>query len=322
MGVLIESALKTRLTDRLGIQFPIIMAPMFLVSNIPMLIAAAESGIAGCIPALNFRSHRSLLEGLKQLNERRICYGVNLIVNRTNYKLKAQLKACLEYKVPFIITSLGNPGEVIQACKAKGIPVFCDVSTMDYARKAAQYGPDGLIAVTDQAGGHLGGLAPEVLVPALKREFPDLIVISAGGVGDFASFQEKMSLGADGVSVGTLFIASVESTVNPEYKQACVDYDDSDIVNTTKLSGIPCTVIQTDYVRNMGTGTTVLRKLFGNSILLKKWFKLLTYKIGMLALYKAAFKNTYQHIWCAGRSIRYVHAVKPVRDWVDQLTHS
>jgi nitronate monooxygenase len=310
---------KTRLTELLRLEYPVIMAPMFLVSNVKMTIAAADSGICGCIPALNFRHDKALRQALRNLSDHGKPYGINLIVNRTNFHLESQLKACLDYKVPFIITSLGNPQQVIEKCKPLGIKVFCDVSDMDYARKAASFKPDGLIAVTNQAGGHLGPLSPEEIVPALVAEFPDLIIISAGGVGDEKSLKEKLALGADGVSVGSLFIASEESDVCEEYKSACVIYGAKDVVTTTKLSGIPCTVINTPYVQKIGTRQNVLQVFLNKSRRLKKWFKLFTYLRGMNLLHKAAFDANYKNVWCAGTTIEYVHSILPVKEIVRQL---
>ncbi|MBK6861418.1 MAG: nitronate monooxygenase [Saprospiraceae bacterium] len=306
--------MHTRLTKLLGIQYPVLMAPMFLVSNVAMVKAAAASGIAGCIPALNFRTNLEFRKALEELQAAGICYGINLIVNRSNYKFKDQLKLVLEFKVPFVITSLGNPFQVIEACKPKGIYVFCDVSTIEYAHKAAALHPDGLIAVTNQAGGHLGPLSPQAFVPELIRLFPNLLIISAGGVGDYKSFKEKLGLGVDGVSVGTVFIASEEADVCMEYKQACVDYGAKDIVCTTKLSGIPCTVINTDYVKKIGIKQNALQKLLSKNKTLKKWFKLWTYKRGMDTLYNAAFDAGYHNVWCAGTTVDYIDAIRPVSE--------
>jgi nitronate monooxygenase len=311
--------LKTRLTELLDIEYPIIMAPMFLVSNVQMTKEAIGQGIAACIPALNYKTIHDFKLALEELKQFGGSYGINLIVNQTNFHLGDQLKACIEYHVPFIITSLGNPSEVIHQCKPLGIKVFCDVSDMAYAKKAASFGPDGLIAVTNQAGGHLGPLSPSQFVPSLVRAFPDLIIISAGGVGDKTSLMEKLNLGADGVSVGSIFIASEESPVCEKYKQACVEYGAEDIVTTTKLSGIPCTVINTPYVQKIGTRQNWFQSLLHKNRRIKKWFKLLTYLRGMSMLRKAAFDASYQNVWCAGTTIEYVKAIKPVREIVKQL---
>ncbi len=311
--------MKNRFTELLGIEHPIIMAPMFLVSNVKMTIAAAENGIAACIPALNYRNDLEFRNALDELKQSKKCYGINLVVNKSNFRIKEQLETCMEYKVPFIITSLGNPIEVIKKCKPLGIKVFCDVSDMDYASKVASLKPDGLIAVNNQAGGHLGALSAEEFVPALHKAFSTLLIISAGGVGDKKSLEEKLKLGADGVSVGSIFIASEESPVCEKYKQACVDYGAKDIVTTTKLSGIPCTVINTPYVQKIGTHQNWFQSVLNKNKKIKKWFKLMTYMRGMNVLRRAAFDASYQNVWCAGITIEYVNAIKPVKEIIKQL---
>ncbi|NOT36924.1 MAG: nitronate monooxygenase [Saprospiraceae bacterium] len=303
----------------LNIEHPIIMAPMFLVSNVKMVKAAIDSGITGVIPALNFRTIEELRDALTELNATHKTYGINLIVNKSNYKLHKQLETCCEFRVPFIITSLGSPKEVIEKCRPLGIKVFCDVSDMNYADKTVRYNPDALIAVLKNAGGHCGILSDEEFIPALCKKYPNIPVISAGGVGDAAGIQRMMSLGACGVSIGSIFIASEESDVSQEYKNACVQYGEKDIVLTTKLSGVPCTVINTPYVQKIGTQQTWLEKILNSNRLLKKWFKILVYRKGMNQLEKAAFSATYKNVWCAGKTIEYVHSIRSIKEIVSTL---
>jgi len=106
------------LTDILDIRHPIIMAPMFLVTNTAMMVSAMNCGIAAAIPALNFRTDKAFRAALKEMREKaKGSIGVNLIVNKSNVRMREQLKTCIEIKVDFIITSLGSPKEVIEKCK-------------------------------------------------------------------------------------------------------------------------------------------------------------------------------------------------------------
>lgn len=298
------------------------MAPMFLVSNVKMVQAATESGIAGAIPALNFRTFAELEKALMELNASCKVYGINLIVNKSNYKLDKQLQLCLQYKVPFIITSLGNPEKVIHACRPLGIKVFCDVSNLEFAEKAAKSNPDALIAVLDNAGGHHGKLSAEEFIPLLVQHFPHIPIISAGGVGDYQGIQKMLALGACGVSIGSIFIASEESDVSDEYKNACVQYGASDIVSTTKLSGVPCTVIQTPYVKHLGTKENWIEKFLNRNKRFKKWLKMIVYQRGMKQLEKAAFSASYKKIWCAGPTIEFTTEILPIREIVRRLVQN
>ena len=246
---------KQSLTSLLQITHPVIMAPMFLVSNTKMVIEGMKSGVAGCIPALNYRTLEELKSAIHELKAAKVpggSFGFNLIVNKSNVKYKEQLRILCEEKVDFIITSLGSPEETIKEAHKVGIKVFCDVTDLSFARKVESLKADALIAVNNLAGGHRGDIDPEALIKALN-ENTSLPVISAGGVGNKADIDKMLSYGAVGVSVGSPFIASNESGVSQEYKQACVDFGAKDIIMTERISGTPCTVINTPYVQKVGT---------------------------------------------------------------------
>ena len=308
--------MKTALTELLNIELPIIMAPMFLVTNNEMMVAAAESGIAACIPALNYRTVEELEAGLRAIKARtKKSIGVNLIVNKSNPYAKKQLYKCLDVGIDFFITSLGSPEEVIREAHKNGAKVFCDVISEDYAKKVEGLGADGIIAVNSGAGGHLGNIPASVLVPGLKEKCK-IPVISAGGVGSGAGIVSMLALGADGLSIGSPFIATKESGVSQEYKQGCIDYGADDIVTTTKLSGSRCTVINTPYMAKLGTEQNVIESLLNKNKQLKKYAKMLTYYKGMKLLDKAAFSATYKSVWCAGPSIEFSQQIESLPDIV------
>jgi len=306
--------MKTTLTTLLNIQYPIIMAPMFLVSNTAMIVAALESGITAAFPALNYRSDEELRKAIAEIRSKTDKpFGVNLIVNKSNLKYKSQLKTCVELKVNFIITSLGSPQETIEQCKSAGIKVFCDVTDLHYAQKVEALGADGVIAVNSEAGGHAGNIPAEKLVPLLKEHL-SIPVISAGGVATGNQLKHILDLGADGASIGTIFIASNEAPVSDDYKKALIQYGAKDIVRTTRLSGSALTVINTPYVKEIGTKAGFLERFFLKNKWLKKYTKLFMALRGMNAIEKAAFKPTYKTVWCAGPAIEYIHEIRPVKE--------
>ena len=295
------------------------MAPMFLVSNAKMLIAAGEAGISGAVPALNYRTDEEFRAAIAEIRKGTSApIGINIIVNKSNPKAAQQLKTCVELKVDYIITSLGSPEEVIKQCKPHGIKVFCDVVDLAYAKKVEALGADAVIAVNNEAGGHAGNLSPEELIPLLKSNCT-IPIISAGGVGNAADLKRILALGACGVSIGSVFIASNESEVSQEYKQACVDYGAKDIVMSTKVSGSPCTVINTPYVQKIGTKQNWFERVLSKNKRLKKWVKMLTFFKGMKALEKSAFKATYKTVWCAGPTIENVKSIRPIKEIVKSL---
>ena len=314
--------MQTKLTELLNIKHPIIKAPMFLVSNVAMVTEAMKSGIAGCIPALNYRTLDELRAAIKELHANKVeggSFGFNLIVNKSNVKYKGQLEVICEEGCDFIITSLGSPEETIRQAHAVGIKVFCDVVDLKFAKKVEDLGADAAIAVNNEAGGHRGNLTPEELTSLLNKEL-NIPVISAGGVGCKADIDKMISYGAEGVSVGSPFIASIEAGVTDEYKQACVDYGAKDIIMTERISGTPCTVINTPYVQKIGTKQSWLESVLNKNKKLKKWVKMIRFSIGMKATEKAARKATYKTVWVAGPSIEHTKEILPVKDIVAKMT--
>lgn len=310
---------KPALCQLLGIEFPVIMAPMFLVSNEKMIIEGVKNGITGAIPALNYRSTDELREGIKAMKQAADGpIGINLIVNKSNFLYKEQLQICCEEKVDYIITSLGSPEHTIREAHKVGVKVFCDVTDVSYAKKVESLGADAVIAVNKEAGGHAGNISYEKLIPELVAACK-IPVISAGGVGTGEEIRKMIELGAAGVSMGSVFIATEEADVSQEYKQACVEYGAKDIVMTTKLSGTPCTVINTPYVQKVGTKQNWFERLLNKNKRLKKWVKALVFFRGMKSLQKAAFSSTYKTVWCAGPSIEHVHAIRSVKAIVNDL---
>lgn len=314
---------STKLTALLQIKFPIIQAPMFLVSNTTMVIEAMKSGIAGCIPALNYRTLDELRIAIKELKAAKVeggSFGFNLIVNKSNLKYKDQLQVICEEGVDFIITSLGSPEETINQAHKKNIKVFCDVVDLKFAKKVEDLGADAIIAVNNLAGGHRGSIPPKELISLLAKNC-DIPIISAGGVGCKSELDLMLSYGAEGVSLGSVFIASKEASVTNEYKQACVDYDADDIVVTERISGTPCTVINTPYVQKIGTKQTWIETILNKNKKLKKWVKMIRFTIGMNATKNAATKATYKTVWVAGPSIEHTKEILPVKTIVERLVN-
>lgn len=304
----------------LGIQYPVLVAPMFLISNAKMIKAALDNGVTAAFPALNYRTDAELRKAIDEIkSSSNKPFGVNLIVNKSNPKYKPQLKTLAESKVDYIITSLGSPQEVIETCKPLGIKVFCDVVDLPYAKKVEALGADALIAVNNRAGGHSGKMAPRELVELLKNNC-SLPVISAGGIAHGNQIKEVMGWGAAGVSVGTIFIACHEADISQEYKKALVDYGEKDIVMTSKLSGSPLTVINTPYVQQLGTEANWLERLLHKNKSLKKYVKMIIAYRGMKQVERSAFGATYKTVWCAGPAIEHIHSIQPMADIVRTLT--
>ena len=198
--------------------------------------------------------------------------------------------------------------------------MLCDVVDLQYAKKVEKLGADALIAVNSGAGGHAGSIPSSILIPMIKKNC-NIPIISAGGVGTGEAFLSMMVLGAQGVSIGSPFIASKESKVSDSYKKAIINYGADDIVKTTKISGTPCTIINTPYVKKIGTDQNPLEKFLNNNKKIKKWAKMITYYKGMKLLEKAAFSGTYKTLWCAGPSIEFSRSEESIEDITQRLMH-
>ena len=316
--------LGKNMTELLKIDFPIIMAPMFLVSNEAMLKAGMQAGIMATFPTLNYRKEGELDTLLKTLAAYKTStitgsYGVNLIVQKSNPLYVKHLKTCVENKVPFYITSLGSPKEVIEAAHGYGAKVFCDVTNIEHAKKCYDLNCDGFIAVGQGAGGHAGPNPLQVLITSLKTHFPDKPIIAAGGITSGAGLLSVQILGAAGVSIGTRFIASIEAGVNQPYKDAIVNSHMDDIVMTTKLSGTPCTIINTPQAKKMGYTQNWFERWMSNSPQTKKWFKVFIQVNGMKKLEQSVLPNNYQTLWCAGKSVELIESIIPCADIIAQI---
>lgn len=311
--------IKTRITEMLGIDYPIIMAPMFLVTNTKMMIAALNKGITAAIPALNFRTDEALRKAITDVKSNTDKpMGVNLIVNKSNPYYLKQLKTCVELGVSYIITSLGNPKQVIDECKKHGIKVFCDVVDLQYAKKVEDLGADAVIAVNKNAGGHSGNMTMEDLVPLLVNNL-SIPVISAGGIATGKQLKSALDIGAEGVSIGTLFIASNEAGVSEDYKKALIEYGASDIIMTRNISGTPLTVINTPYMKKVGNKQSRLSRFLNTNKKLRKYLKMFIMIKGMRSIKNAANKPTYKTVWVAGPSIEHIKKIQPVELIIDKL---
>jgi len=230
------------------LRLPAIAAPMFLVSGPHLVSAACRSGIAASFPSLNARPIEVLDEWLTQIdadlgacmaaNPFSPCapYGVNLILHSSNARLMQDFELVVRHKVPFVITSLGHPGEIAQAVHAYGGLVFSDVIHAYHAKKAIEAGVDGIICIASGAGGHAGTQSAFSLVREI-REFWDGVLILGGSISDGYAVRAAEVLGADFAYMGTRFIATRESMAQEDYKQMLVQGGARDIVYTDAVSG-------------------------------------------------------------------------------------
>lgn len=232
-------SLPPLLADRL--RFPVIAAPMFIISQPDMVLAECRSGIVGSFPSLNARGEGVFESWLQRLNaeltEDDAPFAVNLIVHRSNVRLEEDLALCVKYKVPIVISSLGAREEVNEAIHSYGGVVFHDVINDKFARKAIQKGADGLVAVAAGAGGHAGTLSPFALIQEIREWFDGPLALS-GSIANGGAVLAAQAMGADLAYIGSALIATEEAVASDGYKQMIVDSTADDIVYSNLFTGV------------------------------------------------------------------------------------
>lgn len=233
---------------RSPLALPVMASPMFLASGPELVIAECAAGVIGSFPALNARPASQLDEWLTQIDEtlaklRETADGpvapfaVNLIVHKSNDRLDHDVQACVEHRVPIVVTSLGAREDVNAAIHSYGGIVLHDVINDRFAHKAIEKGADGLIAVAAGAGGHAGTQSPFALVREIRSWFDGPLLLS-GAIAHGSSVLAAQAAGADLAYVGSAFLSTHEANVAEAYKDMIVASGASDIVYSNHFSGV------------------------------------------------------------------------------------
>jgi nitronate monooxygenase len=305
----------TAFTRQVGIQEPIICGAMYPCTNPELVAAASEAGAIGIVQPVSMtyvygHDFREGLRSIKQATSRP--FGMNALIEQSSksylVRVERWVDIALEEGVRFIVTSLGNPRWVVDRAVQVGGIVYHDVTERKWAQKAIQGGVHGLIAVNNVAGGHAGKLSPEALLDQLADL--GLPVICAGGVGDPATFRRMMDLGYAGVQMGTRFIATVECQAHGDYKQAIVDSGPEDIVLTERLTGLPVSVINNDYIKRLGTRAGPIARYMLRHRKMKYWMRSLYALQSARRLKKTSLSSAGAHdYWQAGKSVSGITSV-------------
>jgi nitronate monooxygenase len=229
--------------------FPVIGAPLFIISTPKLVIAQCIAGVVGSMPALNARPAEQLQEWLIEITQALAAYNqahphalaapfaINQIVHKSNDRLEHDMALCVKYKVPIIITSLGAREDINAAARSYGGVVLHDVTNNTHAHKAIEKGADGLIAVAAGAGGHAGLKSPFALVQEIRQWFDGPLALS-GAIATGGAVWAAQAMGADFAYMGSAFIATEEAWAVDAYKQAVVDGNSDDIVYSNLFTGV------------------------------------------------------------------------------------
>jgi nitronate monooxygenase len=233
---------------------PLIAAPMFLVSGIDLVVAACRNGVIGAFPTVNCRDPDQLDAWLSEIDERLqrhadanssptapIC--PNLIVHRSNARLKYDLKVLLRHGPEMVITSVGSPEPVLRPLHDAGALVHADVASIRHAERAVGAGADGQVLLTAGAGGQTGWLNPFAFVRAVRAFFDGPLVL-AGGIADGHALRAAEALSCDLAYMGTKFIATRESMADQRYKAMLVKSSADDVVLTNAFTGLQTNMLK------------------------------------------------------------------------------
>ncbi|NJC85302.1 NAD(P)H-dependent flavin oxidoreductase [Planosporangium mesophilum] len=232
--------ISTRLTREYGIRHPLVSAGMGFVSYEGLAAAVSSAGGLGVLGASPdpVPSLQSMVGRIRDLTDKP--WGVGLICAETAFgpaSTPEHVAACVELRVPLVVFHHDvPPAEWISRLRSAGIKVWMQVSSVDLAAQAMAAGVDGLIAQGREAGGHVRAVSSRAqLLSAIRQRFPEALLLGAGGISTGENVAATLNEGADGVWVGTRFVASVEAYANEEYKQRLVRSDGATIV--TKVFG-------------------------------------------------------------------------------------
>ncbi|MAV47267.1 MAG: nitronate monooxygenase [Alphaproteobacteria bacterium TMED89] len=229
--------------------FPVIGAPLFIISNPDLVIEQCKNGVVGSFPALNARPAEVLDEWLTRITEELAAhnaanpdkpaapFAVNQICHPSNDRLEHDVEMCVKHKVPVVITSLNPPKAVVEAVHSYGGIIMHDIISVRHAEKALEQGVDGLICVAAGAGGHAGMLSPFALIKEIRSFFDGPVALS-GAISYGGAVLSAQAMGADFAYIGTRFIATEEANADPDYKQMIVDSAAKDVIYTNLFTGV------------------------------------------------------------------------------------
>ena len=240
---------NTKLTKLLNIKYPILQGGMAWVATHELVAAVSNAGGLGIIGAGNAPGDviREEIRKAKKLTDKP--FGVNIMLMSPFAEDIVDI-VCDE-GIPVATTGAGNPGKYLEKLKKHNVKVIPVVPTVSLAIRLQRQGVDAVIVEGTEAGGHIGELTTMALVPQVV-DAVNIPVIAAGGVGDGRGFLAALSLGADGVQMGTRFVCSTESRVHDNYKQAIMKSKDRDALVTGRSTGHPVRALKNKFMKEFG----------------------------------------------------------------------
>lgn len=238
---------RTELTERLGIQYPIIQAGMGGVAMADLVAAVSNAGGLGILGAamLTPDALREEIRKVKKLTDKP--FGVDLLLAQGWPGQEEMIQVMIEEAVPVFASGLGNPAPYAGAMHAAGMTIMAVVGTVRHARRVVEGGTDVVVAQGTEGGGHTGRIATMALVPQVVDAVAPTPVVAAGGIADGRGLVAALALGACGVWVGTRFVATREALGHDNYKRKIVEANEEATIVTRAFTGKDCRVIRNAY---------------------------------------------------------------------------
>ena len=294
-----------KLNELLGIEFPIIQGGMANIATGRFAAAVSNAGALGLVAGggLDAEALRAEIRDAKAATDKP--FGVNLML--MNPHIDELAKVVVEEGVQVVTTGAGNPGKYVPAWKEAGIKVFPVVAAPVLAKRLERYGIDGVIAEGTESGGHVGEMTTMALVPQVA-DAVSVPVIAAGGIADGRQLCAAFALGACGVQVGTVLLASEECPIHDNYKQTVLKAGANDTVVTGRSGGAPVRVLKNKMAREY-------LRMEKQNLPLEEMEKL---TLGSLR--RAVFDGDVDTgSFMAGQVAGMVHAIRPLRQIFEEL---
>jgi len=297
-----------------NLSLPVIASPMFIASGPALVAAQCKAGIVGSFPALNARPAELLDTWLTDLQAELDAYraanpgakvgpiAVNQIVHQSNDRLAHDVEMCVKHRVPIIISSLrAPPKEMMDAIHSYGGIVLHDVISIRHAHKALEAGVDGLILVAAGAGGHAGALSPFALVGEVRKFFNGPVALS-GAIASGDAILAAQAMGADFAYIGSRWLATRESNVSDDYRNAIVESAAADVVYTNLFTGVHGNYLKKSIV-NAGLDPDALPESDKSKM-----------------SFGSGSAKAWRDIWGAGQGVGLMDDVPTVAEMVARLT--
>ena len=288
-----------------NIEFPIFQGGMAQVATGSFAADVSNAGAMGIIGtgAMNAEMLKAEIDAVRAKTEKP--FGINLMMMNPDVERMADVIA--GSGASLVTTGAGNPGKYIELWKSKGIKVFPVVSSVALAKRLESMGADGMIAEGCESGGHIGEITTMVLVPQIV-DAVSVPVVAAGGIACGRQIAAAEILGATGIQVGTVLLASEECPIHPNYKDAIIKAKDRSTIVTGRNSGAPVRVIKNpmaqEYLEHEKAGADLM--------------ELEKYTLG--ALRRAVHDGDVKRgSLMAGQASALVKEVKPLRSIFEQM---